>query len=85
MILVPLLLFLLGEEFEVPLGPSVLVDRSDHVDTIFVVDVAHVKGLIWLFIFGVKVVNVDRLGSDDSVDQVFVATAVMLAFLLHDE
>ena len=85
MILVPLLLVLLGEEFEVPLGPSVLVDGSDNVDTIFVVDVAHVKGLIWLFIFGVKVVNVDRLGSDDSVDQVFVATAVMLAFLFHDE
>jgi hypothetical protein len=78
-------LVLLGREFEVSLGPSVLVDRSDHVDAIFVVNVAHVKGLKRLGILGIKVVNVDLLRSDNSVDQVLVATEEVLIFLLHDE
>ena len=76
---------LLGREFEVSLGPSVLVDRPDHVDTLFVVNVAHVKGLKWLGVFGIKVVNVDGLRSDNSVDQVLVTTEEVLFFLLHDE
>jgi hypothetical protein len=63
-----LVLVNLGKEFEVSLGPSVLVDRSDHVDTIFVINVAQVKGLKRLGVFGIKVVNVDGLRSDNSVD-----------------
>ena len=83
--IVPLVLVNPGKEFEVSLGPSVLVDRSDHVDTLFVVNVAHVKGLKWLGVFGIKVVNVYGLRSDNSVDQVLVATEEVLSFLLHDE
>jgi hypothetical protein len=63
-----LVLVNLGKEFEVSLGPSVLVDRSDNVDTIFVINVAQVKGLKRLGVFGIKVVNVDFLSSDNSVD-----------------
>jgi len=62
-----LVLVNLGKEFEVSLGPSVLVDRSDNVDTIFVINVAQVKGLKRLGVFGIKVVNVDGLRSDNSV------------------
>ena len=83
--IIPLGLVNLWKEFEVSLGPSVLVDRPDHVDTLFVVNVAHVKGLKWLGVFGIKVVNVDGLRSDNSVDQVLVATEEVLSFLLHDE
>ena len=72
--IVPLVLISRGQEFEVSLGPSVLVDRSYNVDTIFVVNVAHVIGLIWQSVLGIEVVNVDPLSSDNSVDQVLVAT-----------
>jgi len=72
--IVPLVLISRGQEFEVSLGPSVLVDRSYNVDTIFFVNVAHVIGLIWQSVLGIEVVNVDPLSSDDSVDQVLVAT-----------
>lgn len=78
-------LVLLGREFEVSLGPSVLVDRSDHVDAIFVVNVPHVKGLKWLGVLWIIVVNVDGLRSDNSVDQVLVAAEEVLFFLLHYE
>jgi hypothetical protein len=78
-------LFLLGREFELSLGPSVLIDRPDNVDTLFFVNIAHVKGLTWQVVFGIKVVNVDGLRSDNSVDQVLVTTEEVLFFLLHDE
>ena len=72
--IVPLVLISRGQEFEVSLGPSVLVDRSYNVDTIFVVNEAHVIGLIWQSVLGIEVVNVDPLSSDNSVDQALVAT-----------
>ena len=72
--IVPLVLISRGYEFEVSLGPSVLVDRSYNVDTIFVVNVPHVIGLIRQSVLGIVVVYVDPLSSDNSVDQVLIAT-----------
>ena len=85
MIILMGLLDLLGREFEVSLGPSILVDRSDNVDAIYVVNVPHVKGLKRQGVLWIIVVNVDGLRSDNSMDQVLVATEEVLFLLLHYE
>jgi hypothetical protein len=61
-------LIYLRKEFEASLGPFVLVDRSDHVDTFLMVDEAHVVGLKGEGVLGVEVVNLYGLRSDDTVD-----------------
>ena len=86
--IVVLVLIFLGKEFEASLGPSVLIDRYDQVDTFLLIYEPHVVGLKWEGILGVKVVNFDDLRSDDSVDKTLAAKAAtieVLFFLLHDE